>query len=429
MPRMMDKRVWLCSGLLLLNQCLTLSSSLIAEETAVEDSARNTVDLTLRYVNEAIISFGDVIQRNQMRIADYDRRRQPKPATRDEMIQFSNESLSELTDEELLIQYGKEMSEQRGFRLVDHERIAQMVMERAKASGRGLSLRVQAEERKFIERQQIIDVVMGYFESRAPHIPPELVEREYQARQAEFSRPARAQVLQCLLRASSPQERQEIKQIQLAIFRRAQDSADQRIRQICEQHLDSYTVANAEEQQQILQRALADIAAQAERTDLDAITSDFVKQAQTVQQRAANLRDKIATKQTAEKIRAALMGKGSGPFKLQTQLFSQGPNAIDGGDMGWIEAGTFQPEVENFIFETAPVGDVSSVLAVDDTVYLFFVVERHAAQVRSFAEVVGEIESGLRRTQVAAVRQTAVRMLREKASVRDLTNLETLLGR
>jgi parvulin-like peptidyl-prolyl isomerase len=418
MPRMMDKHMWWCSGLLWLSLC----------SVTAEEPVRNTVDLTLRYVNEAIISFGDVIQRNQMRIADYDRRRQPKPATRDEMIKFSHESLSELTEEELLIQYGKDLSEQRGFRLVDHERISQMVMERAKASGRGLSLRVQAEERKFIERQQIIDLVMGYFENRVPHIPPAMIESQYQARQAEFRRPARALVLQCVLRASSPLERQDVKQAQLAIFRRAQDSADERIRQACEQHLEAYTVASAEEQQLILQRAIVDIAANGQRTDLDAATSDLVKQAHTIQQRFANLRDIFATQQTAEKIRAALIGKGNGQFKLQAQLFSQGPNAVDGGDMGWIEAGTLQPALEKFIFTGAPIGDVSSVLVVDENAYLFFVQERHDAQTRSFAEVKGEIESSLRREQVVAVRQTAVRMLREKASVRDLINIETLLG-
>ena len=67
-----------------------------------------TADLTLRYVNDSVISLGDVMRRNAMRMSDYERRGRPRPTTRTEVISFAQESLVELTEEELLIQLLKE---------------------------------------------------------------------------------------------------------------------------------------------------------------------------------------------------------------------------------------------------------------------------------------------------------------------------------
>ncbi len=385
-----------------------------------------TADLTLRYVNDSVISLGDVMRRNAMRMSDYERRGRPRPTTRTEVISFAQESLVELTEEELLIQYGYALSEQRGFRLVDHERISQMVMERSRASGRGNSLREQAEERKYIIRQQIIDLVMGYFESRVPHIAPEYMESTYKARQADFSRPARAKVQQIILRPSSLAERQEIKQMRTAMFRRAQDVLDPAIRHASESRIEAYTIASADEQERLLAQAVQEIALQASRTELDAVSLDLAQQAAKIEEQAKLLRDAAMTDAALEELRTKLVGKDVEAFKAIAKQFSQGPNAVDGGDMGWVESGTYQPAFDGLVFETAKVGEVSPVLNIDNNAYLLFVSERVGAHSRAFAEVVAEIESSLRRDQVSAVRFAAVGMLRDKASIRDIISLSVL---
>jgi len=53
--------------------------------------------------------------------------------------------------------------------------------------------------------------------------------------------------------------------------------------------------------------------------------------------------------------------------------------------------------------------------------------ERSEASSRAFGEVVGEIESTLRRAQTLAVRDVTVAMLRAKASVRDLVTIPQML--
>ena len=126
----------------------------------------------------------------------------------------------------------------------------------SRTSGRGRSLREQAEERRYIERQQIMDLVMGYFESRTPHISPQNIERSYREREQDFRRPARAKVFQIVLRPSSPAERQDLRQARIGVFKAAQDSADAGIRAASESRIEAYTVANVEDQERLLAEAV-----------------------------------------------------------------------------------------------------------------------------------------------------------------------------
>ncbi|MBA3698547.1 MAG: peptidylprolyl isomerase [Planctomycetes bacterium] len=385
-----------------------------------------TADLTLRYVNDSVISFGDVLQRNQMRLTEYERRGRPRPGNREELLAFADQSLNELTDEELLIQYGRQLSEERGFALVDHERISQQVMERARASGRGRSLREQAEERRYIERQQIIDLVTGYFESRIPHISPQNIERSYKEREQEFRRPARAKVYQIVLRPSSPGERQEVRQARVAIFKAAQDVSDATIRTISESRIEAYTVAAADEQERLLGEAVQEISRQAERADLDAGARALVKQAAEVEARAATLRDAETTRKELETLRSDLLGKDLAAFTEAAKRVSQGPGAADGGLLGWVEPGTYQAAFDEVVFSIKP-GELSPVFMADKLACLVVVSERSEPSSRAFGEVVGELESALRRAQNRAAREATVAMLRGKASVRDLVTIPQLL--
>ncbi len=395
-----------------------------AGETAAPRA--RTADLTLRYVNDSIISFGDVLQRNQVRLSEYERRGRPRPGTRDELLAFAEQSLNDLTDEELLIQYGRQLAEERGFQLVDHERISQQVMERARASGRGRSLREQAEERRFIERQQIIDLVTGYFEGRIPHISPLDIERSYKEREVEFRRPARAKVYQIVLRPSGPAERQEVRLARVAIFKGAQDVSDAAIRAISESRIEAYTVGTAEQQERLLAEAVQEVARQSSRADLDAATMTLVKQATEVEARAAALRDPETTRKELETLRSELVGKDLATFAEAAKRVSQGPGAADGGLLGWVEPGSYQPAFDEVVFSIKP-GELSPVFLADKFACLVVVAERNEASSRAFGEVVGEIESALRRAQNRAAREVTVAMLRGKASVRDLVTIPQML--
>jgi peptidyl-prolyl cis-trans isomerase D len=389
------------------------------------ESPAQTGDLTIRYVNDSIISLGDVRQRNAMRLDEFERRGRPGPKSRADFLLFSTQSLNELTDEELLIQYGRALAQERGFQLIDHERISQRVMEMARSSGRGRSLRQQAEQRKIFERNEIIDLVLGYFDGRTPHISPQEIERSYHERENEFQRPARAKVLQIVLRPSIPAERREVRQDRIVIFKAAQNVADAAIRAASENRIEAYTVGTPEDQDRLLAEAVGEIANQGDRADLDVGSALLAKKAKELELRAASLRDEATTRKELEALRVELATKDVEAFKAAAKKLSQGPGAADGGDLGWVEPGTFQPAFDQVAF-SLPVGELSPVFFADHLACLVVVSERTEPHRRTFGEMMGEIESALRLDKVKATRASVVEMMRTKASVRDLTTISQL---
>lgn len=399
-----------------------ISMTSVAALSAAEPE-KLTADQALRYVNDQVVTLGDVLRRDAMRISELERQARPKPAGRDERMQFSVQSLDELTDEELLVQYGHQFAEQRGIRLVDPERISQMVMERARSTGRGRTLREQAEDRRVIERQQIINIILrSYFETRCPDITPEDINRVYQARSAAYRRPARAQVLQIILRPTSGAERAELRQARAALFKRAQDVTDPTLRKAAESRLDAYVAASAEAQEQLLVAAVNELAAREEAPELDLGSLQLVRDAREVARRATAVRDLDGAKRELEALRVELSGKGVDAFKAAAKARSQGPKATDGGDLGWVEPGTFTKAFDEVAFAIKP-GELSPVFVAESLACLVLVTERTEARTRPFAEVVAEIESDLRRQMSAGVRREAVTMLRTKASIRDIVGI------
>ena len=396
-----------------------------AGSAAAADGPSRTVDRTIRYVNDSIISLGDVLQRNAMRFDDYEKRGRPRPTSREDMLVFFAQSLSELTDEELLIQYGRDLAHERGFQLIDHERISQKVMEIARSSGRGRSLRQQAEQRKLFERQEIIDLVLGYFDSRTPHISPQKIELSYHERESEFLRPARAKVLQILLRPSSPAEYREVRQDRIAVFKAAQDVTDAKIRAASEQRIEAYTVAPPEGQERLLAEAVQEIALESGRTDLDVGSDLLAKKAKAIEARALTLRDAATTRKELEALRIELATKDIAAFKDAAKRLSQGPGAADGGDLGWVEPDTNNKAFDQLAY-VIPVGELSPVFMMDANASLIVVTERTESYRRTFGEMVGEIESALRREQMKTIRANVVAMMQAKASIRDLVTIQKL---
>ena len=104
---------------------------------------------------------------------------------------------------------------------------------------------------------------------------------------------------------------------------------------------------------------------------------------------------------------------------------SQGPGASEGGERGWIEPGSEGQGFDEVVF-ALKAGELSPVFRSEQGARLVLVVERVEARSRDFAEVAGEIESGLRPKHQEAIRRQAVAMLRGKASIRDVASLDRL---
>ena len=395
---------------------------------AVVASGADLADLTVRYVNNDVVTLGDIQLRDQIRRGDYTRRGLVLPRTREEIVSFSAKSLEDITDDVLLAQRAKEMGVQ-----ADHDEIVLEVLEAAKRSGVGLSLRDQAEQRRHLERQRTIERITGWYESLMPQPRPKDLLDAYTASKGGFDRPRQARILQIIVRPSPPEEREQVRKDQQALLRKAQNATDPALKAIVDAQLAVYlAAADTAGQGLALDGLTSDLAGQAARTDLPAADAAVVAESASIAKRRATLLDRTGTGARLETARIALAGFiGEGQidaFRETAKRISQGPAATRGGELGWIEPGLYTRDFDGVAFSLAK-GELSQVFWVGDVGCLLLCADRKDAQTRSFDEVSGEIERTLRWQRRQQARERAVTILRGKASIRDINGVDRLLGK
>lgn len=395
---------------------------------AVAASAADLADLTVRYVNYEVVTLGDIQLRDQIRRGDYSRRGLVLPRTREEIIAFSAKSLEEITDDVLLTQRAKEMGI-----VADHDEIVLEVLEEAKRTGRGISLRDQAEQRRHLERQRTIERITGWYESMMPQPRPKDLLDAYQASKGGFDRPRQARILQIMVRPSPPEEREQVRKDAQALLRRAQDATDPAMKALVDARLAAFlAAADTAGQAQALDGLVTDLAAQSARADLPAADAGVAKDAAGISRRRAQLLDQAAARARLETTRLALSGLlGQGQidaFREAAKRISQGPAATRGGELGWIEPGLYTKDFDGIAF-SLDKGELSRVFWVGDVGCLLLCADRKNAQTRSFEEVSGEIERTLRWQRRQQARERAVTILRGKSSIRDINGVDRLLGK
>ncbi|MBA3710565.1 MAG: peptidyl-prolyl cis-trans isomerase, partial [Planctomycetes bacterium] len=381
-------------------------------------------DQALRYVNGEVITVSDVKMRTSERLSDYEHKGKVTPKSDAEMVPFLRESLEQLTDEALLVQKAKEQK-----MVPDHDRVVLEVLERAKELGRDLTLRAQAEARRDLERQQSIDYLLTYYYgNRTPEATPQALRAAYDARQGEFHRPPRARILQIILRPSDRDLDRDLRRAKTDLLKRAQDAKDPSIAQAATGRLTAYLAEGTTraDQDRLLDEFIAEVAQAASRDDLDDASRAMARQAETVRAKGAEIRDAEQTAQALAALRAELDGKGEEAFRAAARRVSQGPNASEGGEQGWVEPGYYPQEFDQRVF-ALDAGAISEVFTVNQAACLVYILERQEARLRGFPEVSGELELILQRERREQMRRQVVSILRAKASITDLVPIASLL--
>ncbi len=81
-------------------------------------------------------------------------------------------------------------------------------------------------------------------------------------------------------------------------------------------------------------------------------------------------------------------------FSELVRLYSSGPNASRGGDIGSIKKGSILPFLEEAIFST-PKGEISQVLTDERGAYLLKIVDRTGGEAPAFDQLYNQIKSGI----------------------------------
>lgn len=112
---------------------------------------------------------------------------------------------------------------------------------------------------------------------------------------------------------------------------------------------------------------------------------------------------------------AGRVAAGESFAKLAREL-SKGPNAQEGGDLGWLAPGRIDPSLERAVFALQP-GQVSAPVRAGPGVHLFFVEERRKGGGKTFEEAKDEIRNRLLDEQGEAYRQQYIAELRRDAVI------------
>jgi parvulin-like peptidyl-prolyl isomerase len=400
-------------------RCLALLAVALLAAAAVEDAAATArdgqlIDRALRYVNGAVLSFGDLVERMQSQ------RGRAAPASREEELGLWRTALDDATTDLLLAQFADEREVQ-----IDRERVSLNVIEQARRSGRGLSLADQAAARRRQERREKISAALYFFDARSSNVQPSELLAAYESRKVQFRRPARAHVLQIALRPTDEAERAAFVEAQEQVFRRAQGAGEAAVAVVEPFLARLVELADSPERPGVLDDAIAAVAALPE-AGADRRLRDLIGDAKRLVARRAAMRTREETEAEVEALRASLVGEDAEAFRAAAKEISQGARREDGGDLGWVEAGYLAKAMDAQAFAVG-AGELSPVFWSDQLCCLLRVERSEPATQRSFAEVSGELESLLRQERQAEVRVRAAAILRERSVVRDLVVLDDLI--
>ncbi len=108
--------------------------------------------------------------------------------------------------------------------------------------------------------------------------------------------------------------------------------------------------------------------------------------------------------------------KAGKPFDELAKTYSEGTEAKEGGEMGWVERGQLLGEIDEKIF-SIPVGEVTPPIQSALGYHLFKVLDKQEASTRPLAEVRGQIHDTIFKEKVKRKLDTWIAGLRKNAYI------------
>jgi peptidyl-prolyl cis-trans isomerase SurA len=117
----------------------------------------------------------------------------------------------------------------------------------------------------------------------------------------------------------------------------------------------------------------------------------------------------------AQEIQAKL--KDGATFGEMASIYSQGSQAHQQGDWGWVERSVLRKDLADVAFSLSP-GQTSELINTPDAVYLMLVEDRKSAQVKPLADVQSDIEKTLQTQEQARLQKEWIDGLKKKTFIR-----------
>jgi len=123
----------------------------------------------------------------------------------------------------------------------------------------------------------------------------------------------------------------------------------------------------------------------------------------------------FSPKKAAEEIIAKLDEKV--PFDELARVYSNGSQAQQGGDWGWVQKTMLRDELRNAAFALEP-GQHSGVIETPNAVYVMLVEDKKVSYTKSLSEVRDDIEGILKAEETKRLHKVWIDQLKSKAFIR-----------
>jgi len=109
--------------------------------------------------------------------------------------------------------------------------------------------------------------------------------------------------------------------------------------------------------------------------------------------------------------------KNGGDFEVLAKRYSEGPNAAQGGDMGFFGRGSMMKEIEDVAFNMK-VGEVSEIIKTDMGYHILYLKARRSPRMIPVQDVSKDIERELFQRKIEELKGDYVKEIRKKAFVK-----------
>jgi len=109
--------------------------------------------------------------------------------------------------------------------------------------------------------------------------------------------------------------------------------------------------------------------------------------------------------------------KNGHDFAALARLHSKAPEALDGGDMGYVTRGQLPDSLDEALFDLEP-GDVSTVIETPYGFHLFQIIEKREAGVPDIEECIEKIRQGIQKEDLEAAYGPWLAELRSRYSIK-----------
>lgn len=390
-----------------------------------EAASSTTADRIMRYVNNDVITQGDVWDEMRRRYVALRHRGGVLPEGREDIERFQQEALEELTETILLEQEAERLGIQ-----LDEIAIRRQVREWIRDNNLPPSLDHQSQEQQRRLREAYVHTVLRHYQTRWPNITPAQIRSEYERNQDRFRQQPRVHTARILLRRSSPDDQRRLLRTMMEVLQQVQVDRHAEVVATADDETLSRIVRSDEDERPALIAQVLEQARNAMPDDPPRASAQLVERIDQVLNQWRNLQGGDAAEEQLQTIRKTLMAMDSleerrNAFHEQAQQLSQGPRARDGGDMGWFERGTEDSELENIAFHI-DVGSISEPFTSGAFIGILMVLDREDRTVRDLRQVAPEIRSQLESERLQNIRRTLVEQLRKRGVVRDVEQASTL---